>query len=480
MWATISDYASKVTILARLLDKGYRYVIHPDETAGGLTAANLTFGFKVGDIRRYGGDPTGVAACDTALTNALAANLEVTFPKGTFKFTGAAGFTVNGKRIRGAGSHATMLQFPNLTGFAFTVQGLEANAPGLEGFSMTGNALAAGGITTNPAAGGIGVRRGVFKDLQGTGFTKAGTYVFDIVGYQGAGVYNCSFDELSTGTVANSNAGGMRFHTSDAPAQPNRANGNKVKRCTLQFCSSDGLYLDYASGNSFEGYDCEANGGYGINIQNNCFGTFFGGGYVESNTSGGFNKLLNGASTVTIAAGNINDAFHGDWNHNDHVLCGGTAQVNLGIDASGNIYPFGNVNFAAPNPNIQYNGVNYSGLDTTHGLSVDYLTRRSSGVAKASAAGALDLSAVATEYVEVSLTENITAITFPQAVDGNKCRIIFKQGAGPYTVAGWPGAVHLAGGAFAVTATNGKYDMIEFEFHSDFGIWIETRRSQNM
>jgi len=48
---------------SRLQDSGYRYNIHPSETAAGLVAADLAFGFDVGDLRRYkivgaGGDET--------------------------------------------------------------------------------------------------------------------------------------------------------------------------------------------------------------------------------------------------------------------------------------------------------------------------------------------------------------------------------------------------------------------------------------
>ena len=82
--------------------------------------------------------------------------------------------------------------------------------------------------------------------------------------------------------------------------------------------------------------------------------------------------------------------------------------------------------------------------------------------------------------VEVTLTENVTGITMPTAADGREFSVIFKNGAGPYTVAGWPASVLLAGGAFAVTATNGKIDVIRFRYNTDFAKWIEIGRSQNM
>lgn len=53
-----------------LWDSGYRYLIHPAETAAGLTDANLTFGFDPLDVRRYGADPTGGASSSAAITTA--------------------------------------------------------------------------------------------------------------------------------------------------------------------------------------------------------------------------------------------------------------------------------------------------------------------------------------------------------------------------------------------------------------------------
>lgn len=41
-------------------DSGYRLLIHPAETAFGLTNANLTFGYDPGNVLRYGADTSGV------------------------------------------------------------------------------------------------------------------------------------------------------------------------------------------------------------------------------------------------------------------------------------------------------------------------------------------------------------------------------------------------------------------------------------
>lgn len=49
-----SNLTTKAVVLALLQDSGYRYVIHPAETAMGLTAGNLTFGFDLADPLRFG------------------------------------------------------------------------------------------------------------------------------------------------------------------------------------------------------------------------------------------------------------------------------------------------------------------------------------------------------------------------------------------------------------------------------------------
>jgi hypothetical protein len=69
--ALSSNLTTKANVVGLLQDSGYRYQVHPAESAVGLTAWSLTFGFDPLDIRRYGGDPTGVTLSDTALATAL-------------------------------------------------------------------------------------------------------------------------------------------------------------------------------------------------------------------------------------------------------------------------------------------------------------------------------------------------------------------------------------------------------------------------
>src|SRR5690348_2569340 len=101
-WFSIGEYLAKSTILARLLDKGYRYIIHPSETAAGLTEADLIFGFDPGVAERYGAKADSGATDNTvALNNALKTGLPVELPAlagGYYKIAGALTIAVPGTK----------------------------------------------------------------------------------------------------------------------------------------------------------------------------------------------------------------------------------------------------------------------------------------------------------------------------------------------------------------------------------------------
>lgn len=72
-----------------LQDAGYRYVIAPEETAAGLTEGDLTFGYELGDLRRYGAVGDGVADDSAALQTAANVGRIVVY-EGTYRInTGA-------------------------------------------------------------------------------------------------------------------------------------------------------------------------------------------------------------------------------------------------------------------------------------------------------------------------------------------------------------------------------------------------------
>lgn len=90
-----ANAALRGNLRTALQDSAYLYKIHPSETAAGLVDANLTFGFEVGDVRRYGADPTGAADSTTAFKNAYAAAtaagglLLLTIPGGNYTIAGS-------------------------------------------------------------------------------------------------------------------------------------------------------------------------------------------------------------------------------------------------------------------------------------------------------------------------------------------------------------------------------------------------------
>lgn len=66
----VANRLTNAMLRGRLTDAGYAYVISPADTASGLVAGDLTLGYLPGDLRRYGGDPTGATDAATALTRA--------------------------------------------------------------------------------------------------------------------------------------------------------------------------------------------------------------------------------------------------------------------------------------------------------------------------------------------------------------------------------------------------------------------------
>ena len=67
-------------------------------------------------------------------------------------------------------------------------------------------------------------------------------------------------------------------------------------------------------------------------------------------------------------------------------------------------------------------------------------------------------------FIEVAvLTADITNITISNPTEGQEWSVLFVQnGAGGWTVSGWPASVKLSGGAFVVTVTAGKGSLITF------------------
>lgn len=71
--AGTASAAQRANLATAIQDSGYRYLIHPAETAAGLTAVNLAFGFDPGDLRRYKCTVDGSGDNTANINNAIAA-----------------------------------------------------------------------------------------------------------------------------------------------------------------------------------------------------------------------------------------------------------------------------------------------------------------------------------------------------------------------------------------------------------------------
>lgn len=160
----------------------------PAEVAAGVTPSNYAYQYL--NILRYGADPTGVLACDSAIASAIAAcgtaGGTIIFPKGTYLFTGNASvIDLTSKisiTIKGEGSQTS------------------GGAPAVRfNFSGTGTGVL---ISMNSAYGcsirGIQIRH-TSASFTGTYIKCSNTASSDP---QYCGVYDCTFgDSAGTGTI---------------------------------------------------------------------------------------------------------------------------------------------------------------------------------------------------------------------------------------------------------------------------------------
>lgn len=115
----------------RLEDGGYRFRIHPNEVAAGLTDADLVFGHDVGEAERYGAVADGVADDTQAITMAVKCSKRVKL-RGRHKITQAIG--VNREHhIEGDGIVNTIVEAWGCG--AFVIQGLDGD--GINGQGVT-------------------------------------------------------------------------------------------------------------------------------------------------------------------------------------------------------------------------------------------------------------------------------------------------------------------------------------------------------
>ncbi len=168
--AAAANSTIRGNVRTALQDQGYRYKIHPAETAAGLTDAQLTFGFDPLTLERYGADPTGAAdstAAITALLNVIVANGggSAYLRPGTYKLTSTV--TVNltpstGSTVEQLGlelyAHGVVFNF---TGAGYAFDFVSANTEPtfhgpllcVIGANLICTAAAAGGYRTRSVSG---------------------------------------------------------------------------------------------------------------------------------------------------------------------------------------------------------------------------------------------------------------------------------------------------------------------------------------
>lgn len=431
-----------------------------------------TYQSKLSDsvsVEDFGGSPFASAATnDAAFANAFAASKTVYVQtSGTWNYS--TGLVLIGKTLRGKSKTDVVLHYTG-TGIALAVGGSDANAPELSNFTLTGTASATAGLVVGNVSGGA--RRGLFKNLVVTGFSNA-VGISLIGNLANGGVYYNTFINVAS----ESNKSGWLIQSSDGATNGNRVNANTFLDCTAISNAGDGVFLDWGGGNTFSGFDREANTGYGFNTDHTLDTTLIGG-YSENNVSGAVNKTANG--NIRMFGGRTVDSISGVPSSSDLFMSSTTGM---------SVHPSGGVGFnATPVTNginavstsdmpLQLSGTTYFSLDHLNGVNLANKAIRKNGVVRSSSAGVLSFAGVTTSYIEVSLTENVTSITMPSAIDGLEVNIVFTNGAGPFTVAGWPATVVLAGGVFNVSPVSGATDMLTLRYHSDLNKWVEVSRA---
>lgn len=79
--------------------------------------------------------------------------------------------------------------------------------------------------------------------------------------------------------------------------------------------------------------------------------------------------------------------------------------------------------------------------------------------------GAVTIDLNNTNNYYLDLNANVSSITFSNATAGQMGSIFIKQ-SGTFTMGGWPAAAKFSGGtAPTITATNGKYDRIDYAIY---------------
>ena len=383
--------------------------------------------------------------------------------------------------------------------------------------TLTQNSSVQGKLTIIPPTGstfGMKWRKTRYCDFNEVviGDTVVGTPTYDGIGlYITGGENNGSYyNNIGKLTIGGMKSWGISALTDtfkadgSTPENLYRIGSNRFGMTQIQWCSN-GISLLGATNNVFTYLGLEQNAGtiwqikatpnaapshgnkfYGVYQENPGLTTLFD--FVATEMVGTVFEGVNDLGTMPSSIKNANSGiiWHGTgaWRSLGSLQTWGefglynSTEAFPRTKAVQGLFSFGN-GTADPSAAFGYQAAGVvgaaSGTNLGTGAGTVALTNQLT-----STAGAITISSTK-GYNWITLTENITSITFPTAVDGKRITLRIKQAAaGGYTVAGWPASVLLAGGAYTATATASKTDVLQFQYEGATTKWVEVSRSQNM
>ncbi len=313
-------------------------LLYPMET--GETGVT-NFGYKRGNVLRYGADPTGVSSSSAALANAVSSlptnggTLEV--PAGTYRLTSK--WLINKlahivcstqSASEGAVGGTTFVKASTLndTAIEFIIDGSSA-----EGFVLGGE-VGNGGDGIQIGANTTTLRRVSVYGQGRDGFR---------VGYDGTG--NCNFWRLDQCNAKGNGRHGVHIH-SNTSGSPD-CNAGTATNVDSTNNGTHGFYIRNALRNTFVGLLTEVNGGDGVRVDSPALeNSFFGGDFSEGNTGADIRVMPGAFRTMFFGVGVNNGEFVDDGDetmffgaNNSSKLSAGTGAVltnGAGPDYSGN------------------------------------------------------------------------------------------------------------------------------------------------
>lgn len=285
-------------------------------------------------VTDYGADDTGTNDASSAINSAIAATSTknskiVIIPAGTFKITSQILMGVTGVRVLGAGysSDATIpgtsgrtkiLKDGSFDGIKITASSAELSSIDIVG--ETGNAN--DGITIENG-------RVILKDVSARGHGGVGIRI-------GKNSNNNNLWRMINVLALGNTSHGIYIHD-DGGAAPD-VNAGCAFGLDLRSNGGDGLLLENAIDNQFEGLHSASNTGFGINIKSGGKGHNFIFPYLESNTAGNGN-IASGAEDNFVLG--TRTGIDDDWTigatSDDNVVMGRVNSLNDMYSFRGNV-----------------------------------------------------------------------------------------------------------------------------------------------